>query len=145
MILNFQFGTYHEDFGLIPCVLINANTIVSTKFYLYNYVQSNNSITRNKDYEKTIKKMEDTLKHYDNMISKIRNYKISTRAKENIKIYYTNSVLLKLKELQEKDQDRFIEEIQLRHMVQNIKIRNVKQFLKRLILNINIKWYLKTK
>ena len=119
--------------------------MVSTKVYGYNYVQSDNSITRNKDYEKTIKKMEDALKHYDNMVNIIQNSNLSIRAKENIKIYYTNSVLLKLTELKAQDQDEFIKEIKQRHMVQNIKVRNVKQLLKRICLSLNIKWYLKNK
>ena len=69
---NFKFQkTYHEDFGLIPFIILVAKTVVSIPEYLYKYVQAPNSITRTDDYNKTIKKMEDVLFHYDNMLQKI--------------------------------------------------------------------------
>ena len=138
---KFQVGTYHEDFGLIPLIVIKADSVISKNLYLYNYVQSTNSITRNEDYSKTVKKMEDALKQYDKMLEQINN--LSDRAKENIKIYFTNAIILKLKELKEPEQDRFIEEIKKRDMVKNIKVRNVKQLIKRILLSVSIKTYLK--
>lgn len=140
---QFQVGTYHEDFGLIPLIVLKANSVVSVDFYGYFYVQSQNSITRNQDYQKTLKKMSDSLKQYDHMLTQIESLLISKQAKENIKIYYTNAILLKLKELEKKDQNSFIREIKKRKMVNNIKIRDMKQLFKRILLTINIKWYLK--
>ena len=137
---KFKIGTYHEDFGLIPLILIKAKSVVSKDMYIYNYVQSSNSITRNEDYKKTIKKMQDALIQYDSMLEQIAD--LSNSAKENIKIYYTNAILLKLKELQPKEQDIFINQIKERKMIKNIKVRNLKQLLKRVILTISIKMYL---
>lgn len=142
---KFQVGTYHEDFGLIPLIIVKAESIVSIDYEGYYYVQSNNSITRNENYEKTIKKMKDSLVQYDNMFKKIQQYNLSKITKENIKIYYTNAIILKLKELNEKDQNIFIHEIKQRKMISNIKIRNLKQLFKKLILLWNIKLYLKLK
>lgn len=143
---NFRFDTevlYHEDFGLIPLIVIKAKSVVSIDFYGYNYVQSTNSITRNENYSKTVRKMEDALKQYDKMIKEIENYFIGKRAKENIKIYYTNAIILKLKELKDVEQNQFIQEIKNRKMIQNIKVRDFKQLIKRILLSINIKLYLK--
>ena len=70
---KFQVGTYHEDFGLIPLIIVKAESIVSIDYEGYYYVQSNNSITRNENYEKTIKKMKDSLVQYDNMLKKYNN------------------------------------------------------------------------
>lgn len=141
---NFQFqGTYHEDFGLIPILLLVAQSVISTKYYLYNYVQVENSITRNHNYQKTIQKMEDCLAHYDNMVATIEKFKIKKRAKQDIKIYYTNAILQKIKELEEKDQDRYINEMKKRKFSQNIKARNPKQLIKKILLKIDIKLYLK--
>lgn len=140
--LSFQ-RTYHEDFGLIPILLLIAKSVVSIKDYLYNYVQVENSITRNNDYQKTLLKMDDCLAHYDNMVETIEKFELTKRAKEDIKIYYTNAILLKLKELQEKDQNKYIQEIRNRKFSQNIKARNLKQLLKKMLLKIDIKLYLK--
>ena len=52
---KFEFiGKYHEDFGLIPFIIITAKSIVSTPYYLYNYVQGKESITRTADYKKIV-------------------------------------------------------------------------------------------
>ena len=68
---KYELGAYHEDFGLTPFVIINAKTFVSTEQYGYNYLQTNNSITRGNDRKKNIKKAKDVLKHYDIMIKNV--------------------------------------------------------------------------
>lgn len=141
---NFQFKqTYHEDFGLIPLIILTAKSMVSIKHYLYIYVQEPNSITRNDDYKKTIHRMNDCLMHYDNMIKETDKMKLNKKASENIKIFYTNAIILKLKELNDKDKKHFINEIKQRKMYKNIKARNLKQLIKKIILRLNINLYLK--
>ena len=141
---NFKFNrTYHEDFGLIPLIILKAKSFVSIPDYLYYYVQGENSITRNDDYNKTIKKFEDALYHYDNAIEKIDKMNLNRKSKENAKIFYTNSVILKLYEIKEEDKNKFIKEIEKRKMYKNIKPRNIKQIIKRNLLHFNIKLYLK--
>ena len=141
--LFFREGTYHEDFGLIPLVLIIAKSIVSLDLYGYYYVQTDNSITRNNDYKKTIKRFEDCLLHYDNMLEFISKFDFSNQTKQNLKIYYTNAILLKLKLIQKQDRKQYIKEIKQRNIIRNIKAKNIKQLLKRIILTVNINWYLK--
>lgn len=141
---NFKFQrTYHEDFGLIPLIIVSAKTVVSIPDYLYQYVQAPNSITRNEDYKKTLKKMDEVLAHYDNMLKEIEKIELSKRTKENLKIYYTNAIILKLQELKEKDKSKYIHEIKKRKMQNNIRARNLKQLIKKIILKININLYLK--
>lgn len=141
---NFQFKqTYHEDFGLIPIILLVAKSVASVNEYLYNYVQVGNSITRNEDYQKTIRKMEDCMAHYDSMVTTVEKLAVGKKAKENIKIYYTNAILLKLKELNEKERQEYIEKIKARKFSKNIKARNVKQLIKKILLLIDVNLYLK--
>lgn len=141
---NFQFKqTYHEDFGLIPIILLVAKSVASVNEYLYSYVQVGNSITRNEDYQKTIRKMEDCMAHYDNMVTTVEKLAVGKKAKENIKIYYTNAILLKLKELNEKERQEYIEKIKARKFSKNIKARNVKQLIKKILLLIDVNLYLK--
>ena len=59
------------------------------------------------------------LKHYDYMEEKIKDYKISEKTKENVKIYYTNNIILKIEELDEKSQEEYINEIKKRKMLKN--------------------------
>lgn len=142
---KFQFakGLYHEDFGLIPLVILKAQTFVSTDIYGYNYVQSENSITRNEDYQKTKRKVYDLLKHYDKIVTEIEKYKIQKTTKQDVKIFCTNAILLRINELNKKDQKEFVKEIKKRKMHKNIIVKNPKQLLKRILLEISIPAYLK--
>ena len=62
---------------------------------------------------------------------------------KNLKIYYTNNIILKIEDLNKINQKYYIKEIKKRKILKNIKARNLKQLLKKIILNINIRWYLK--
>lgn len=141
---NFEFQrTYHEDFGLIPFIILVAKTVTSISEYLYKYVQAPNSITRTEDYNKIIKKMEDVLYHYDNMLKILEKLDLEEITKDNVKIYYTNAIVLKIQELKKESQNKYIKEIHKRKMHKNIKVRNFKQLIKRLLLKWNVKLYLK--
>ncbi len=143
---NFSYNTknkYHEDFGLTPLIIINAKTVVSTEVYGYYYMQTENSIMRNEDYSKNIQKANDVLAHYDNMLDRIDGYYISDSIKDLIKRYYTNTVILKTKELKGNDRKEYLKQIKLRKVYKNIKPINFKQRVKRNILRFNINLYLK--
>lgn len=144
---NFKFkvNTEHEDFGLIPLVILKAKSIISINTYGYCYLQTKGSITRNEDYSKTLKKVNDTLIHYDNMLEFISKDNLTETTTKNLKTYYTNAIILKLKELKKEDLDIYIQKIRKRNMIANIQVNNVKQFVKKLILKINVKLYLKLK
>lgn len=140
---NFRFETnhFHEDFGLLPLLILKAKSMVSLDDYVYNYVQTDGSIMREKNEAKTVKKAKDALYHYDNILKQIENYNISKTTKENVRIYCTNSILLKVRELEGNNQKEYIKELKKRKIYKNIKPRNVKQIIKRIVLFINIKWY----
>lgn len=140
---EFELKTYHEDFGLIPWILINAKSVVSTEYLGYYYLKRENSITDATQPEKEKKKAYDILKHYDNAISRITNSCIKTDEKEIFKKYYTNVLLLKIENLDGYEKSKFIKEIKTRKVYKNIKPENLKQLIKRILLKINIKLYLK--
>lgn len=90
--LEFKVGTEHEDFGLMPFVIVLAKTMISINFYGYHYVQGKGSITRNDSYEKTKKRANDALKQYDEALLKIERYTLKPKTAETLKIYYTNAI-----------------------------------------------------
>ena len=100
---------------------------------------------RDSDDAKTIKKSKDVLYHYDNIIEQTEKYDISRETKENVRIYCTNAILLKVKELKGKAQNDFIKELKKRKIYKNIKIRNLKQLIKKILLFVNIKLYIRQK
>lgn len=139
---KFVKGAYHEDFGVIPSLIAQAESVISTDVYGYYYVQSDNSIMRNTDHSKTIKKMDDSFMYYDLVRENIKTMDISKTTKENMLIYYTNSILLKMKELNESDRKKYIKEFKKRKMHKNIRIRDARQLIKRLLLTLNVNIYL---
>ena len=135
----------HEDFAITSLVMLKAKTVASTKVYGYYYVQSCSSITRGIDEEKRFNMAKDLLEHYDYMIDKIKEYDISDKTKENLKAYYTNCIILKIKDLSGDKKKEYINEIKKRNMYKNIKIRNFRQLVKRVLLAIDVDLYLRMK
>ena len=135
--------TYHEDFGLMPFIIVNSKTMVSTPYFYYSYIQEENSIMRNNDKEKEKIKIQDCLAHFDKAMKRINEINLRKDTKENLKIFYTNAIILKVDELNEENKKYLISEIKKRKMYKNIKIRNLKQLIKKILLMINVKLYLK--
>ena len=139
---EFSKGRYHEDFGLMPLVLMKAMKVASTDVLGYNYVQTQNSITRENNNIK-YQRANDLLYFYDKMIKKIENYNLSRKSIENIIIYYTNCIILQTENLSGKERKEFIKQIKSRKLAKNIKVRDFKQFMKRIVLDFSIELYLK--
>lgn len=144
---NFAFpvGKYHEDFAIIPLMILKAKSFASTNIYGYYYVQSSESIMRGNDEQKVMQRAMDAIEHYDSMCNKIAEYNLDKTTMDNVKRYYTNCILIKIEELSKENQKRYIHEIKKRKMYKNIKVTNFKQLIKRILLNINVKLYLKLK
>lgn len=140
---EFTKDTYHEDLGLIPLVLVKASSVISTDIYGYYYVQSENSITRDNPYEKIVKRANDLFTHFDKMLEFIEKNNISENSKKSIKDFYSNAVILKTEELKGRELEEHIKEIKKRKLIKNIQAKNIKQIIKKILLRINIKLYLK--
>lgn len=139
--LNLQFleNVYNEDFGLIPILLAKAKTASITNFISYYYIQSKDSIMRNNDYSKTLERVKHKFLHYENMIRILEKSDISMKTKENLKRYYTNSILVSLKDLNSNDIDGFKKRFKDMRLIRNLKPKSLKQLIK----FIMIKFYLK--
>lgn len=133
----------HEDFARTALILLKARSVASVDVEGYYYYQSTSSITRGNDENKKMARAIDMIKHYDYMLNEIDDYNIQKITKENLKIYYTNCIILKVSELSKENQSLYIKELKKRKIFKNIKARNAKQLIKKIILNINVRWYLK--
>lgn len=135
---KFEKNVYHEDFGLIPLLLANAKTAVSTNIYGYNYYQSENSIMRNEDYSKKIKKVNDKFLLYDNLKKKLKNTNLKQKTCKNFLEYYTNSIIIGVKELKKNDRKSYMKKIKNKGMLNNLRVRNIKQLLKKVVLYVSM-------
>lgn len=136
LLIEFPKGMYHEDFATMPIMILKASTMVSIDKYEYYYVQSENSIMRNKNEEMQRKKLQDKLVHFDNLLKVSKKMPIKKIAKENLAIFATNSLLAVIQDLDEENKIWFDKELKTRKIARNIKMRNIKQFIKRIILEI---------
>lgn len=136
LMLEFPSKMYHEDFRTMPLMILKAKSMVSIDKYEYFYVQSQNSIMRNTDIQKERKKIEDKITHYDNIMKELEKMNLNKRTKENVAIFITNSLLTGISDLNEENKNWAIKELKIRKVAKNIKIRNFKQLIKRIILEI---------
>lgn len=136
LVIEFPTGTYHEDFATMPLMVLKSKTMVSIPNREYFYVQSKNSIIRNDDKQKFRKKLEDKLGHFDNLISKVNQMNLQKITKENLAIYATNAILSTMPELDEENKKFLKQELKKRKISKYIKIRNLKQLLKKVYFNI---------
>lgn len=141
--LYFEKNVYHEDFGLIPLLLANAKTVVSTDVYGYNYYQSENSIMRNEDYKKQIKKVNDKLFLYEQLKKIIGGMNLEQKTIDNLLVYYTNSIILAIKCLKKEDRIFFERKIKEKGLLKNLRVKNLRQMMKKLILELNMELYFK--
>ena len=136
LIPKFPEEKYHEDFATIPFIILKAKSFVSINKFEYYYVQSENSIMRNSDVKKTRKKLQDKLFHFDNIVKNVDALNLKETTKENVKIWATNSILVGINKLEDDNKKYLNNELKKRNISKYIKIRNLKQLLKKIYLKI---------
>jgi len=141
---KFKKNMYHEDFGLIPYIIMKANNITSIDYIGYNYVQRDNSIMSTTDYSKNKKKVYDALKHYKYLYDKIEKLKdVDEKYKKIFYSFIANSVVLKGHDLNSEDLKEFDKELDKLEIKDKLIDDTLIRKLKKSLLKINLKMYLK--
>ena len=135
---EFKKGTIHEDFGLIPLIIIKANKVNSISYIGYNYLQRQGSIMNNENYEKTLKKVNDMFNHYKYLISEINKTKL---ANQIFKSYAANSIILKICELRKKEYKEYKKKLNLERVYDNLLADTLPRKIKKELLKISPKLY----
>lgn len=134
----------HEDFGLIPLILISAKKISTIDFCGYYYVQRDGSIINNLNYNHTVRKVYDTLYHFDMLYKNSR--KIKNISQNTLKIfdsYISNAVISKIKLLNKHDRVEFVENLNKRKVIDLLLDNTIKRKIKKILYKINLnfsKW-----
>jgi len=143
---NFSFaeGKYHEDFGLIPLVILKAKKASSISYSGYYYVQTDNSITRTDDIQKNIKKAYDYFFHYDFLYSQVNNSKeIENSIKKLFNSYISNAAVSKIKTIPSDERKKYLSEIKKRNIFNNLLDDTISRKIKKIIMKISLNLYLK--
>lgn len=133
---EFQFkkGTIHEDYGLIPLVIIKASRVKSISYIGYNYRQRENSIMSTNTYDKTKKKVSDFLTHYIYLTTEINKTKLDSRY---FKSFISNSLILKITELKGKDYKEYKKILKEEKVYDNLLEDTTKRKIKKKLAKIS--------
>ena len=137
---KFKKGTYHEDFGIIPLVIIESKKVNSINYIGYNYVQRNGSIMNSNDYSKTKKKVEDFYSHYIYLIEEGNKLKTDTTY---YKSFISNSLILKITELKKEDYKFYKRKLKEEKVFDNILNDTFSRKVKKVLLKLSPKLYYK--
>ena len=130
----------HEDFGLIPLIIIKSNIVNSIEYIGYNYVQRPNSTMNNKDYEKVKKKVSDMFEHYKYLISEISKTNIESKV---FRSFVANSAILKICELKGKEYKQFKMKLKKEKVYDNLLVDTLPRKVKKQFLKISPKLFYK--
>lgn len=132
----FREGTYHEDFGLIPLIIIKAKNIYVTSFTGYYYNQINSSIMRNTNYEKEIKKANDYLIHFDYLYENSKYVAMPIKTRKYFNSYLANAILDKYNLLKKEDKKVYLKEIKKRKITNLLIDDSLVRKIKKLFMKI---------
>lgn len=137
-------GKVHEDFGLTPLVIIKARHLNAIPDFLYFYVQSENSITREQNMEKLANKVWDMIYHFDYLYMTVNNDpEISDHAKTIFNSFIANAVINKAVFLKREKYKQYIKEIKDRKISNLLLSNSTGRAIKKTLIKINPHLYLR--
>lgn len=136
---SFERGMYHEDYGLIPYVILKSKKVKLLDDVLYYYYQTGNSITRNDDYQKTVKKAEDIFIHSKKNRERVSFLPLKDTSKKLYYSYMANAILLQYGSLHGKEKQSYRNKIKTYHIVDDLLEDTMFRKLKKIMWKIKIR------
>src|SRR5699024_10944371 len=101
----------------------------------YNYVNRENSIMNQIEYSKIIKRVKDFKEQYICLIKKI---KPNSKKNKLIISFISEALIYKARELNDQDRPKMIEFIKKEKVIDKIYALNIKKFLQKQYLKLNL-------
>lgn len=137
---SFKKGTVHEDYGLVPLIIMKAKIVNSISYIGYNYFKRSGSIMTKNDYSYTKKKVEDFYNHYQYLIKEINKTSLDSKI---FKSYAANSVILKICELNNFDYKLYKKKLNKDKVFNNLLTDSYLRKIKKILLQISPKMFYK--
>lgn len=131
----------HEDFGLTPYVYMKSGSVTAIDYVGYNYYFRENSITTSKDESKIIKRCNDCLANYDDLLKMIENDNISEYGLSLYKSYISNSLITFIKIVPKDELKKYLNELKKRNIGDNLIDDTFIRKIKKMIYKFNPKLY----
>lgn len=129
-------GKIHEDYGLTPIILDKVKSIGFISYNGYNYVQRENSIMNQVNYEKIKKRCNDFKEQH---INHCKNIITNNLVSKMILSFSTEALIYKTRELKGSDQVEMINFIKQEKLVSQLYVTNIKDFVKKIYLKLFLK------
>lgn len=133
---SFAVGRYHEDFGLIPQVIMKADSFSSVDDIGYFYVQTASSIIRGTNYEKDVIKANDIQFHSLNHIRFVKKYLENDEVKNKFLSYIANAVIAQSNKLNGADKKKYIQVLKREKIFDMLLQNTLKRKVKRICIKI---------
>lgn len=140
---KYSIGTFHEDFAILPVVLVKAKSVTSTNDCVFYYTIRSNSTMNNKNYAFIIRKTENTIEHYEKLKKIINETSIEAKYKDAFIYYIENATISKLKDLNKSDYKKYKKILKEKGIYHYNANSSIKYILKKTLLNVSTKLYLK--
>lgn len=137
---KFKENTFHEDFGLLPLVIIKAKKVNSINYIGYNYLQRQGSIMNNGEYTKTQKKVADMYDHYYFLLNEAKKLSFDTSI---FKSFISNSLIIKITELNDEDYKIYLKKLKKDKVFDNLLTDTFQRKIKKYLLRYSPKKYYK--
>lgn len=137
---KFAKGRVHEDFGLMPLLIIKAKKVNCISYVGYNYYRRSESIMNNPDYEWTKRKVEDCYFHYKNLIKEISKLNLDDKI---FRSFVANNIVSKICSLKKKEYKEYKKKLKQDKVFDNILSDTLPRKIKKIILKISPKLYYK--
>lgn len=137
---KFKENTFHEDFGLLPLVIIKAKKVNSIDYIGYNYLQRQGSIMNNGEYTKTQKKVADMYDHYYFLLNEAKKLSFDTSI---FKSFISNSLIIKITELNDEDYKIYLKKLKKDKVFDNLLTDTFQRKIKKYLLRYSPKKYYK--
>ena len=140
----YEFGRFHEDYGLTPYVYIKASKVSAIDYFGYNYYVRENSIMNTKDEEKDRKKNNDTIALFDLNMKRIDKDKdVPLESKRLFKSYMANGLITKCASQEGILFDEMYKELKKRDLYMFLLNDTMGRKVKRIVYMIMPKTYIK--
>lgn len=137
---KFKEGSIHEDFGLIPLVIIKSSRVNSIPYIGYNYIQRQGSIMSNKNYDKIKKRVNDFYHHYHFLLEEINKTNLNSLY---FKSFIANSLIIKITELNSKEYHEYLKILRKEHVFDNLLEDSLARKIKKIVIKCSPKIYYK--
>lgn len=133
---RFATGRYHEDFGLIPEVIMKAASFSSIDHVGYFYAQTPVSTMRTANKQKDIQRAFDGLYHFDHLLATSKESIKDETIRRKFHSYIANSMVIRLDYIPSSAKQQYLLELRKRKVFDLLLADTLPRKLKKLL----IKW-----